>query len=201
DWLRSLGGAASLSARRRDVSRPHRRAGGLRRAVRQRAASLYPRAARRRAGTRSERRGRPQIPTGERGGAEPDQSADGLRVSSALPDRGRELQPDPSGAPGGASRPLGGLQRGALTGVELRRFDAEIPRASLANAVEDGSSGYPDDKREEAMIRKSGLAAAGLGAVLCIATAAAPAAAGAIPKRGGTLTYRIPDQTSPNIER
>ena len=41
-------GAASLPARRGDVSRPHRRARRLRRAVRQRAASLHAGAARRR---------------------------------------------------------------------------------------------------------------------------------------------------------
>ena len=45
---RPLGGAASLPARRGDVSRAHRRAGRLRRAVRQSAASLHPGAARRR---------------------------------------------------------------------------------------------------------------------------------------------------------
>ena len=79
-------------------------------AVRQRAPSLHAGAARCGAGAGSERRSRPQVPTREGGGAEPDQPAAGLRVSSALPDRGRKLQPGPSGAARGASRPLGGLQ-------------------------------------------------------------------------------------------
>ena len=57
---RPVGGAASLPARRGDVSRPHRRAGRLRRAVRQPAASLYAGAAgaRCRCPTRRSRRGR-----------------------------------------------------------------------------------------------------------------------------------------------
>src|SRR5262249_57582960 len=154
-----LGGAASLSARSRDVSRPHRRVGGLRRAVRQRAASLYPGASRRGAGAGSERRGRTQVPTRERRGAEPDPSAVGLRVPSALPDRGRELQSDPSGAPGGAPRPLGGLQRGALTRVELRRFDAESQHASPEKAIEDGAidpSQQPEGGRNDQEISIGG---------------------------------------------
>ena len=57
---RPLGRAASLPARRGDVSRPHRRARRLRRAVRQPAASLYPGAARRGAGARPDGRGRPR---------------------------------------------------------------------------------------------------------------------------------------------
>jgi ABC-type oligopeptide transport system ATPase subunit len=69
--------------------------------------------------------------------------AAGLRVSSALPDCGRELQPDASGAAGGAPRPLGGLQRGALTCVELRRFDAGSQHASPENTVEDGATDPP----------------------------------------------------------
>ena len=52
---RPVGGAPSLPARRGDVSRPHRRAGRLRRAVRQPAASLHPGAAGGGAGARSAR--------------------------------------------------------------------------------------------------------------------------------------------------
>src|SRR5262249_51988268 len=58
----------------------------------------------------------------------------------------------------------------------------------------------PTTKGRKEMIRKSGLAAAGLGAVLCIATAAAPAAAGETPKRGGTLTYMIPADAPPSFD-
>src|SRR5260370_34444338 len=49
------------------------------------------------------------------------------------------------------------------------------------------------------MIRKSGLAAAGLGAVLCLATMAAPAAADT-PKRGGILTFMIPADAPPSFD-
>ena len=77
------------------------------------------------------RRGRPQVPTREGRGAEPDQPAVGLRVSSALPDRGRELQPGPPGAARGATRPLGGLQRGALDCVELGVSTAAARRRKM----------------------------------------------------------------------
>src|SRR5215471_6248024 len=50
------------------------------------------------------------------------------------------------------------------------------------------------------MIRKSELAAAGLGAVFCVATLAAPAAAAETPKRGGTLTYMIPADAPPSLD-
>ena len=49
------------------------------------------------------------------------------------------------------------------------------------------------------MIRKSALAAAGLGAVFCIATMIA-SAAGEAPKRGGTLTYMIPADAPPTLD-
>ena len=57
------------------------------------------------------------VPTGQGRGAEPDQSAVGLRVPSALPDRGRELQAGAARAAGTAARPLGRLQRGQLRRV------------------------------------------------------------------------------------
>src|ERR1700682_4613388 len=49
------------------------------------------------------------------------------------------------------------------------------------------------------MIRKSALAAAGLGAVFCISTMTA-SAAGEAPKRGGTLTYMIPADAPPTLD-
>ena len=49
-------------------------------------------------------------------GAEPDQSAVRLRVPSALPDGGRELQEGAADAAGSAARPLGRLQRGQVAG-------------------------------------------------------------------------------------
>src|SRR5215813_8845413 len=49
------------------------------------------------------------------------------------------------------------------------------------------------------MIRKSGLAAAGLGAVFCVATVAAPAAT-ETPKRGGILTYMISADAPPSFD-
>src|SRR6202140_3856614 len=49
------------------------------------------------------------------------------------------------------------------------------------------------------MIRKSALAAAGLGAVFCIATMIAYPA-GEAPKRGGTLTYMIPADAPPTLD-
>jgi len=50
------------------------------------------------------------------------------------------------------------------------------------------------------MIKKLGLAAAGLGAVFCVATVAAPAVAAETPKRGGTLTYMIPADAPPRFD-
>ena len=49
------------------------------------------------------------------------------------------------------------------------------------------------------MMRKSGVAAAGLGAVLCIAIMAAPATA-QTPKRGGILTFMIPADAPPSFD-
>jgi peptide/nickel transport system substrate-binding protein len=49
------------------------------------------------------------------------------------------------------------------------------------------------------MIRTSGLAAAGLGVVFCIATMAAPLAADT-PKRGGILTFMIPADAPPSLD-
>jgi peptide/nickel transport system substrate-binding protein len=49
------------------------------------------------------------------------------------------------------------------------------------------------------MTRKSALAAAGLGAVLCAAAMTAPAAA-ETPKRGGTLIYMIPADAPPSFD-
>src|SRR6516165_12327837 len=56
-----------------------------------------------------------------------------------------------------------------------------------------------DSNRREVMMRKSGVAAAGLGAVLCIATMAAPATA-QTPKRGGILTFMIPADAPPSFD-
>jgi peptide/nickel transport system substrate-binding protein len=49
------------------------------------------------------------------------------------------------------------------------------------------------------MIMTSGLAAAGLGVVFCIATMAAPLAADT-PKRGGILTFMIPADAPPSLD-
>jgi peptide/nickel transport system substrate-binding protein len=49
------------------------------------------------------------------------------------------------------------------------------------------------------MIRTSGLAAAGLGVVFCIATMVAPLAADT-PKRGGILTFMIPADAPPSLD-
>src|SRR5262249_30674362 len=57
---------------------------------------------------------------------------------------------------------------------------------------------HRNNQREEGVIRKSGLAAAGLGAVFCVATVAAPTAA-ETPKRGGILTYLIPADPPPSL--
>src|SRR5499427_6462708 len=61
------------------------------------------------------------------------------------------------------------------------------------------TKGDPNNKRRKEMIRKSGLAAASLGAALCVATMAAPAAADT-PKRGGILTYMIPADAPPSFD-
>jgi peptide/nickel transport system substrate-binding protein len=50
------------------------------------------------------------------------------------------------------------------------------------------------------MTRTSGLVAAAAGAALCLATVAAPAAAGETPKRGGILTYMIPADAPPSFD-
>src|SRR5262249_36387933 len=57
----------------------------------------------------------------------------------------------------------------------------------------------PTTRGREGMIRKSRLAAAGLGAVFCVAIAVAPAAA-ETPKRGGILTYMIPADAPPSFD-
>ena len=75
---------------------------------------VYPGAARGGAGARSLGRGAPHVPPGAGRGAEPDQSAVRLRVPSALPDRGRELQARTAGAARAAAGALGGLQRSAM---------------------------------------------------------------------------------------
>ena len=49
------------------------------------------------------------------------------------------------------------------------------------------------------MIRKSGLAAAALGAALCAATVASPMSSDS-PKHGGTLTYMIPADAPPSLD-
>jgi peptide/nickel transport system substrate-binding protein len=49
------------------------------------------------------------------------------------------------------------------------------------------------------MLMKSGLAAAGFGAVLCVATMATPVAADT-PKRGGILTFMIPADAPPSFD-
>ena len=49
------------------------------------------------------------------------------------------------------------------------------------------------------MMKKSGVAAAGLGAVLCIATMAGPVTA-QTPKRGGILTFMIPADAPPTFD-
>src|SRR6516162_11135647 len=54
-------------------------------------------------------------------------------------------------------------------------------------------------KRREAMIRKSGLAAAALGAALCAATVASAMSSDS-PKHGGTLTYMIPADAPPSFD-
>src|ERR1700736_1111809 len=60
----------------------------------------------------------------------------------------------------------------------------------------DGPTDPSQHQRREAMIRTSGLAAAGLGVVFCIATMVAPLAADT-PKRGGILTFMIPADAPP----
>jgi peptide/nickel transport system substrate-binding protein len=50
------------------------------------------------------------------------------------------------------------------------------------------------------MIGISGLAAAGCGAVLCVATIATPAAAADTAKRGGVLTFTIPADAPPSLD-
>ena len=92
----------------------------VRRAVRQSAASLHPGAARGGAGARSAASRRPHVPPGAGRGAEPDQPAVGLRVPSALPDRGRGLQR-------GCVRSCASLRPGhwvACSEVRLERSDA-----------------------------------------------------------------------------
>src|ERR1700730_17460220 len=63
----------------------------------------------------------------------------------------------------------------------------------------DGPTDPSQHQRREAMIRTSGLAAAGLGVVFCIATMAAPLAADT-PKRGGILTFMIPADAPPSLD-
>ncbi len=50
------------------------------------------------------------------------------------------------------------------------------------------------------MMKTSGLAAAGLGAALCLVATAGPGWAADTPKRGGTLTYMIPADAPPSFD-
>ena len=50
------------------------------------------------------------------------------------------------------------------------------------------------------MIRASGLAAAGLGAAICVAAMATPAATADTVKRGGILTFMIPADAPPSFD-
>ena len=59
------------------------------------------------------------IPAGAGRGAEPDQPAVGLRLPSALPDRGGRLQAGPAGIARIAARPLGGVQPGGVMAVVM----------------------------------------------------------------------------------
>jgi ABC-type oligopeptide transport system ATPase subunit len=65
--------------------------------LRKSAPSLYAGAAVGGPGAGSDRRGDPQVPSGQGRGAEPDQSALGLRLPSALPARGRAVPAQPPG--------------------------------------------------------------------------------------------------------
>ncbi len=89
----SGGGLLHLRPRRRDVSGPAGGDGGCGDALRGAAPSLYAHAARHHSRPRHDR---PDAPAGGGRGAEPDRSADRLRLSSALPLRQRPL-PDASG--------------------------------------------------------------------------------------------------------
>src|SRR6202011_3369984 len=99
------------------VSRPHRRARGLRRALRQPDAPLHPGIAGGSAGARSDSRGRAHFSAGQGRGAEPDQSALGLRLPPALPDRSRAMQAGSARTARAAPGPLGRLQRGAIAAI------------------------------------------------------------------------------------
>ena len=76
------------------------------------------------AGARSRRRGDPRVPAGAGRGAEPDQSAAGLRLPPALHAGDRPLPPGAPGTARTAPRSLGRLRRRAVTGCVLlrRRF-------------------------------------------------------------------------------
>ena len=56
-----------------------------------------------------------------------------------------------------------------------------------------------DSNRREVVMKKSGVAAAGLGAALCIATMAGPVTA-QTPKQGGILTFMIPADAPPTFD-
>ena len=88
---RPRGGAPHLRPRRGDVSRPHRRGRRPRRALRRSQASLYQGAARRGADPRSAGRARPRAARAQGRDTVAAQSAVGLRVPYALPDRGRAV--------------------------------------------------------------------------------------------------------------
>src|SRR5262249_1266440 len=128
---------------------------------------------------RSDGRGRAQLPPGQGRGAEPDQSAARLRLSSTLPTGGRGLPAATAGAQGIATRALGGLQRGPL------REGTRCPRRSLLGGA--------------LMRAMTGMAAA----LLAASTAAGAALADApkeTPKRGGTMTYMIPADAPPSLD-
>ena len=154
----------------------------MRRAVRQPAASLHPGAAGGGADARSDA-SRPAAPSGrpQRRGAEPDQSAVRLRLPSALPDGGRELQAGAARAARAAAGPLGGLQRGELKDVNRRSESKnQIREGAMNDSRRDGwQPACPWRSRRRWRRRRH---------------------AAQTPKRGGTLTYMIPADAPPSFD-
>src|SRR5437763_1957049 len=104
----------------------------MRRVVRQPAPPLHDGFARRGAGAGPGSRGRARISTGERRGAEPDQSAAGLRLSSALSAGGGPVQAGAAGIAGVAPRTLGRLRRRQL---RSRRREDRMRKFVIAAAA------------------------------------------------------------------
>ena len=179
-----VGGAASLPARRGDVSRPHRRARRLRRALRQPAAPLHPGAARGGAGARPDGRGR---------------AARSGRCTGEVPS---PINPPP-GCVFHPRCPIAveTLQAGCARSCGRcgQAIGSPAARCTRASTGESREQRYGKRNEQEMKTNAGSGSAAGLGMRRRRRSPARPRA-DETPKRGGILTYMIPADAPPSFD-